>query len=183
MQHPAWGVLTGAWHWSHTFMWNCELDVAQCLPVSVTFSSAIQADYFVSGIWCRCTTPLHTQLPAMVFTTLQVSSLLFLLSSYSEDPINPYLLRQRGLILWHTAWPPLLQPCRLMSLCFSGKQVDVVEHRPTRLVGGSCTDNRAGGQKRKQMSIFLAQNEPVKKNGNQRSKFGNQINCQSEESQ
>lgn len=58
-----------------------------------------------------------------------------------------------------------------MSLPFSGKQADAVEHRPARLHGGmSYTDNRAGGHKKKQMSIFVAQNGPVEKNRNQRSK-------------
>ena len=170
MQHPACGVLTAAWHWSHTSTWNCELDVARCLRVADTFFSAIQANYFVSGIWWLRTTHLHTQLPAMVFTPLQVSSWLFSLSFYSDNPINMYLLRQKGLILWHTAWPPLLKLYRLMSLPFSGKQADIVEHRPARLVGGSYTDNTAGGQKKKQMSFFLAQNGPIKKKENQRSK-------------
>lgn len=60
-----------------------------------SFFSATQANYSVSGTWYLCIMYFHTQLSATLLTPPRAP---LVIPSYSEEPIKPYLLRQKGLM-------------------------------------------------------------------------------------
>ena len=102
----------------------------------------------------------HTQLSATLLTPPRAPPVI---PSYSEEPINPYLLRQKGL-MQRAAWPPpkAHQPYRL---ALQGAGLLEWSGHPILT---------AGAQKRKQMGIFSAQNSSAKKKKKKRKKKRNE---------
>lgn len=127
-------------------MWNSQQNTVQSL--TITFFFSVQFKQTISGIWYLCIMYFHTQLSATLLTPPRAPPVI---PSYSEEPINPYLLRQKGL-MQRAAWPPTKahQPYRL---ALQGAGLLEWSGHPTLT---------AGAQKRKQTGIFSAQNSSAK---------------------